>query len=37
MTMELFRKRGDREIEDNYYLLWLLIAVEFFMSFSFIG
>ena len=37
MTMELFRKRGDREIEDNYYLLWILIAVEFFMSFSFIG
>ena len=35
--MELFRKRGDREIEDNYYLLWILIAVEFFMSFSFIG
>lgn len=37
MTMELFRKRGDREIEDNYYLLWILIAVEFFMSFSFMG
>lgn len=35
--MELFRKRGDREIEDNYYLLWILIAVEFFMSFSFMG
>lgn len=35
--MELFRKRGDREIEDNYYLLWILIAVELFMSFSFIG
>lgn len=35
--MELFRKRRDREIEDNYYLLWILIAVEFFMSFSFMG
>lgn len=37
MKTEFFRKRRDREIEDNYYLLWILIAVEFFMSFSFMG
>ena len=37
MAMALFRKKRNRGIENNHYLLWILIAVEFFMSFSFMG